>query len=465
MARPSAERHGQCPEGSPWEWLTTLLRAQLNCGWWLSTWLPGVLAVGIVGTFALLWARWQRAAVVPLVWWGIGAGLGLAAVVAWLQARQRFESRASARILLEDALGLHTRLTSAAAGVGPWPEPVSGDDRRWPVTWRWQRPVGMFALVAVMLTAAALVPVASARAVTRQVIEKPTDAAVVERWNDALRREEAIDERSAEAIEQQIAELLERPRDQWYEHASLEAASALREQTAADLEALAKNLATAADAAAKLASISQQATAEQRAAAAATLAAASERLASGDIHPGAKASAAGKAAGLSREELRQLAATLRDNGQRLKNALAQAGDIELTFEEAPPCDGCEPCVACAECRGGRPCAHACEACRSGKGAGKGSVNRGPGAYENRFADRERRATARPEQIGLPADDARAAPGELLGVIDGGEAPEPEAYAGPQAGGAVEHRGSGGTAARIDNLVPAEQETVRRFFRP
>jgi phosphopantothenoylcysteine decarboxylase/phosphopantothenate--cysteine ligase len=43
------------------------------------------------------------------------------------------------------------------------------------------------------------------------------------RWIDELQREKAIDERSAGAVNDRIEEILERPRDAWYEHATLEA--------------------------------------------------------------------------------------------------------------------------------------------------------------------------------------------------------------------------------------------------
>ncbi|WP_156346017.1 hypothetical protein [Verrucomicrobium spinosum] len=36
-------------------------------------------------------------------------------------------------------MGLKTRLTAAAQGVGPWPEPA--EKITWPVRWRWQPPV------------------------------------------------------------------------------------------------------------------------------------------------------------------------------------------------------------------------------------------------------------------------------------------------------------------------------------
>lgn len=444
---PSACERDAADDARYWQRRTALLRAQVNAGWWLSAWLQGVLLVAIGGAFAVLWTRWQHEAAVPVVWQGIAGALAVAALAAWWSARPHFESAASARVLLEDAAGLHARLTAAAAGVGPWPARPADGDRRWPVVWRWRRPLALATVVTTMLAAATFVPMATARGIARQVIEKPRDAAVVERWNEALRRDAVIDEASGEAIDRRIADLLERPRDRWYENSSLEAAATLREQTAADLDALARNLDAAREAAARLAAATDGGSAADKAATAAALAAAAERLAGAALRPGTPFDRARLGAGLSAEQCRDLAASLRDNGQRLRAALAQAGGIELTFVESKQ-DA--PCNACQGCRMGGPCDHA-------------HVSRGPGATDNRFTDREQRSSARPEQLGVKPDADRAAPGQLLGVVDGDQTPEPEAFTGPQAGGAVADPGAGGSAARVDDLLPGERDTVRRYF--
>ena len=109
------------PSAAHWERRARLLAAEINAGWWLSSWLPTALVIGIAGTFALLWARWQAVELVPFAWGAIGVALVVAGVAAWFTSRPRFESVASARVLLEERLGLHARLSSAAAGVGDWP--------------------------------------------------------------------------------------------------------------------------------------------------------------------------------------------------------------------------------------------------------------------------------------------------------------------------------------------------------
>ena len=449
-----------------WERRARLLAAEINAGWWLSSWLPTALAIGLAGTFALLWARWQALELVPFAWGSIGVALVLAAVAAWFQSRPRFESVASARVLLEERLGLHARLSSAAAGVGDWPGRRIDLDGRWPVRIRATRPAMLLAMVGAMLAAAMVIPVADAGAFRRRAIEAPADAEIVSRWVDELQREEAIDERSASEVNERIEAILERPRDAWYEHATLEAAGTLREQTAAELAALARNLAAAEQAAASLAA-SPAGSEKHRDSQA--LAAAARQLALGGMRPAGDAGeklgkeAAEALADLSPEQLRELAAALRANRSKLKAALARAANFDLAaLGPDSDCEGCKPCGICQECREGKPCKKgACAACSR---AGRGGISRGPGEAPMKAGKEEDLGATRRELVTAPTDVERSAAGELLDVIDAEHAVDESAYAGPQAGGTIAPAADGGGPSRVDNLLPREQDAVRRFFK-
>ncbi len=449
-----------------WERRARLLAAEINAGWWLSSWLPTALAIGLAGTFALLWARWQALELVPFAWGSIGVALVLAAVAAWFQSRPRFESVASARVLLEERLGLHARLSSAAAGVGDWPGRRIDLDGRWPVRIRATRPAMLLAMVGAMLAAAMVIPVADAGAFRRRAIEAPADAEIVSRWVDELQREEAIDKRSASDVNERIEAILERPRDAWYEHATLEAAGTLREQTAAELAALARNLAAAEQAAASLAA-SPAGSEKHRDSQA--LAAAARQLALGGMRPAGDAGeklgkeAAEALADLSPEQLRELAAALRANRSKLKAALARAANFDLAaLGPDSDCEGCKPCGICQECREGKPCKKgACAACSR---AGRGGISRGPGEAPMKAGKEEDLGATRRELVTAPTDVERSAAGELLDVIDAEHAVDESAYAGPQVGGTIAPAADGGGPSRVDNLLPREQDAVRRFFK-
>ncbi|MEI8317907.1 MAG: hypothetical protein WCH79_08170 [Planctomycetia bacterium] len=452
-----------------WERRARLLAAEINAGWWLSSWLPTALVIGIAGTFALLWARWQALELVPFAWGAIGVGLVLAAVAAWFTARPRFESVASARVLLEERLGLHARLSSAAAGVGDWPGRRIDLDGRWPVRLRATRPALLLTLVGAMLAAAMVIPVADAGAFRRRAIEAPADAEIVSQWIDELRREKAIDERSAGEVNERIEEILDRPRDAWYEHATLEAAGTLREQTAAELAALARNLAAAEQAAADLAAAPSGDASREKQRNSQALAAAARQLALGGMRPAGDAGvklgkeAAEALTDLSPEQLRELAAALRANRSKLKAALARAANFDLaTLGSESDCEACQPCGVCRECRDGKPCKQgACAACKK---AGRGGITRGPGEAPMKAGAEEDLGATRRELVTAPTDVERSAAGELLDVVDAEHAVDESAYVGPQAGGSIAPTADGGGPSRVDNLLPREQDAVRRFFK-
>lgn len=426
-----------------WQAAATRLAREINLGWWLAGWLPWAVAVGLVGTFAMLATR-LRGGSPGWVWAGIVLMLGVAAVLAWRRNRHRFETTASARVRLEEALGLKARLTAAAAGVGSWPDRPAVQALDWPVRWRWQRPAAWAAVVAALLLIAARVPMADARSARKHAIERPTDARVVDSWLDELAREQAVDERSIDRVRQRIAELMERPDEKWYEHASLEAAGTLKEQTAADLRELAENLAKAEQAAAKLREMTDAVPEKLREALAKDLKLAALALELGDFKPPADLAELLRdiqgrdLGGLTPAECRGLCKKLGENRESLRKALAESPEFALD--------------AFAVLGAGQP----------GPLPGDGGVQRGRGDAELTLGPENDLGTKRKERVTQPLDPDRAAPDELLAVVEGEHEVDTEAYTGPQAGGTAK-KGDGGSAVQVDNLLPGEQAAVRRFF--
>ena len=429
-----------------WQATATRLAREINLGWWLAGWLPWAVGVGLVGTFAILATR-LRGGSPGWVWTGIALLLGAAAIVAWQRNRHRFETTASARVRLEEALGLKARLTAASAGVGSWPDRPAVQALAWPVRWRWERPAVWGAVVAALLVIAARLPVADARSARKHAIERPTDARVVDSWLDELAREQAVDERSIERVRQRIAELMERPDEKWYEHASLEAAGTLKEQTAAELRELAENLAKAEQAAAKLREMTDAVPQKLREALAKDLKLAALALELGDFKPPADLAEMlrnlqGRDLGrLTPGECRGLCKKLSENRESLRKALAESP--EFSWEDFAVLGDGED-----EGENGRP--------------GQGGLSRGRGDAELTLGAENDLGTKRKERVTQPLDPDRAAPDELLAVVEGEHEIDKEAYTGPQAGGTAK-KGNGGTAVQVDNLLPGEQAAVRRFF--
>lgn len=417
-----------------WQTAALKLAREINLGWWLAGWLPMAVAIGLLGMFGMLFVRWRGGSSL-VVFLTIATALGVAAVVAWWRGRTRFETTASARVRLEEALGLKARLTAASAGVGSWPDRPSPESRAWPVRWRWERPLGWVSVMVALLVLSARVPVANPDAPKTYTIEKPPDARVVEQWMDALRREEAVDERSVERVRDRIAELMERPSEDWYEHASLEAAGTLKEQTAAELAELVDNLAKAEAAAAALQEMSDAMPQALREALAKELGKAARALELGGMKPPAELLELVdmlEQSDLTPSECRGMCKKLGMNRERLLRALAEAPEFDL---------------------GAIPMAGA---------PGVGGTKRGKADAELTRGEEHDLGTTRKERVKQDLDLERAAPDELLSVIDGEHDIDETAYQGPTAGGTAKE-GDGGTSAEIDSLVPAEQAVVRRFF--
>jgi len=420
-----------------WQSATRRLAREINVGWWISWWVPMAVAIGLVGMFAMLFVRWRGGAS-GMVLVGIVIALSAAGVVAWWRCRSRFESMASARVRLEDSLGLKARLTAASAGVGSWPARPADTSFMWPVRWRWRQPIGWIAAITVLLMLAARVPVDDPSGPKTYSIEKPPDARVVEQWMDALRREEAVDERSVERVRERIAELMERPSEDWYEHASLEAAGTLKEQTAAGLAELMENLAKAEAAAAQLREMTDAVPQDVRDVLAKDLKLAAFALEVGGFKPPADlAELLRELQGRDPSELTPgacegMCEKLGANRELLLRALADAPELDverLAILGIP---------------------------------GVGGIERGRGDAELTLGEEHDLKTTRTEKVNQALDAARAAPDELLAVIDGEHDIDETAYSGPTAGGTAK-KGDGGTSVEVDSLLPAEQKVVRRYF--
>ena len=69
-----------------------------------------------------------------------------------------------------------------------------------------------------------------------------------------------------------------------------------------------------------------------------------------------------------------------------------------------------------------------------------------------------------ETLKNPLNLSRLATGDALSVTNGAAKIDPKAYQGPQQGGATSAPGDGGAAVWQKSLIPAERETLKRFFK-
>jgi len=401
------------------------------------------MGVAIMGAVSVLLVRWFARDHLPWVWWSLGGFVFIGAILSWCMARGRFENQAAARVRLEDALGLKTRLSAATDGVGAWPEIPSSI--QWPVSWRWQRPALVAAFAAIMMMAALFIPMSEREGEQPRVIEKPSAVQDVEEWMADLRKEEAVEEESLKEIEDKVAELLKRPAENWYEHGSLEAAGNLKEQTAEMLRELSQNLADAERSASALQAAGSGLPQAAKDALAQQLKEAGQNLASAGMKPNEQLLKQLQQMGaqglqnLSQEQLKELAEQMKQNADALQKALQNSPEIELT-----------------QCQGSGE--------KEGEGPGRGGINRGPGEAPLSLAREEANLnTEKMEQVTSDLDFKRLAPGDLMGTSDGKHEVD-ETAKGPQQGGVIQHAADGGAAVWQHSLLPEERETLRRYFK-
>jgi len=293
-----------------------------------------------------------------------------------------------------------------------------------------------------MLTLAARVPISQNEITKQRVIEKPSDVKQVEQWIENLRKEEATEEKSLEEVEKKIAEMLQRPSENWYEHGSLEAAGNLKDQMTEMLRELSENLADATRAALALQAAGDAMPQEAKDAFANELASALQGLRAGGIKPNEqllkqlqKMAGTNGMGNLSKEQLQKLVQQMQQNALALQEALKNSPQLML--------------VMLAGC-----CA-----------AGNGGIDRGPGTAPITFSqDETNLGTKKTEAVASQIDMNRIAPGDVLGVQNGRHEVNKNGDTGSKQGGGIQGAGDGGAAVWQNSLMPAEREALKKYFK-
>ena len=213
-----------------------------NFGRTLSRFLPGCLGVSATFACALFVARQYGSS--GQGWWIVyGTALLLCAGTAiWLAHRRGFFTVGDAMVRLETHLGLHNRLSAAIAGVGTFPPPQLAPDG---YSFRWQKIAPPLAGSLALVLIAAVVPVT--RPAADFVPETPPVAlARTADLLDLLKKSDLVQEPALEDFHERLEQLREQPARDWYSQSSLEAADNLRGQTEQSLQALQRDLRTAA---------------------------------------------------------------------------------------------------------------------------------------------------------------------------------------------------------------------------
>jgi hypothetical protein len=217
--------------------------AQVNGARWLGFAVPAFAGWSFASGCLLFITRRAGWSARPVAFTTVLA-VGLIAGLAFRRMRRHWYTREDGLVHLDAVLGLHNRLSSAAAGVGQWPAPVllaNGGFR-----WRWQRLAIPMALAACFLTAAIWLPIAPDSPSIPSKMETPLVWSQMAAAVEELKRNQVADPDALAAIEQKLEALRQQAPEVWYSQSSLEAGAALRDETDHAIASLEHNLNSAA---------------------------------------------------------------------------------------------------------------------------------------------------------------------------------------------------------------------------
>lgn len=420
-----------------WRRIARRVSARVNLAWWLQTLSGPLLLVGITGAFALLLIR-RGAPGIPaesFAAWTIAA-LALLALACWWIARRHFESADASMVRIEDKMHLHSSLSAARAGVAPWPPVPEKIDAG--LRWNWKRVLVAPIAALSFLAAGNLLPLPAA---PRDLPgSEPIAWGELEEDLDLLEQEDIADEEYLEEMRERIEELRSRDKEEWFEHASLEATDSLEDSHRRELERFERELSRMDRTLGNFRESAGTIDSERREQLLEQFDQSLLGLESGSLKPNAELL----------ERLGQL-----DPGQLSSLSAEQVAELRRKLQKSAQ--------ACKECQGeGDPGA---QGAGDGKMAGsmpsKGGISRGPGHAGGVLGDpNEQLETGELEPL-ASLDPTDSLPGDLLGLQD--SEPEVDRSESSRSGGTIGNAGIGGDRVWRESLDPDEQRALKRYF--
>ena len=414
----------------------TALRYNIGCV--LGNFLSGGLGLSALFACALLIAREQGAAGAG-AWTAYALGLLACLLFAWWRARRGFFTSSDALARLDWQMGLHNRLSAAAAGVGEFPaaRPVADG-----YTFRWRRIVPPVAGAIALVGTAACLPLSKRAALFTPAVP-PTAWTQAARWLDSLQKSGLLQEPALAETRARLEQLQRQPARDWYSQSSLEAGDSLRDQTAQSIDALQRDLRSTLSDMDAMQRFTDQTSASEIKSVGENLDNALKGLELGNLP-------------LNKELLDPLKQADLDDLKTLTPE--QTEELKRRLK-----DGAQICQACL--RPGEPVGDpkdlmllATPPRKDGKFApGGGSQNL---TLNEKPTDLGSSAT---EAVSNP-DLSHALPGDMMGVGKGEHTVDPAKYTGPAGGGAITSQGAGGDTVWRDDLTPNEREVLKNFFK-
>lgn len=433
-----------------WRHIARRTRTKVNVAWWLDCFAPMLVGLSMLAAGVVLYLRsTEGSPLSPWMFGGFAAALLLVAATAWLTARGRFIHQRDALARLDDQLHLHNALTTANQGVGAWPQPPAAAINCG-LEWRWPRVVAPFAISAILVLAAFLVPVTAIQSAALPPPSHPLAWEQIEDWLQTLEEADLVEEQALDDVREKIEQLRRQPEEEWFSHSSMEASDSLRDALDKQIEQLGSNLADSERDLNAFQNFSSQMTEGTKNQLLQEYRQAMKNLATGSLPLDSKMMEALKnldpsqlqnLSQLSKEQLDQLRQQLKKGAQACKKAgFGKEGGL-------PSLEGDMIAYLMK---------------KNGMGVGRGGITRGPGEAPIALGDPNNLGTNNLEAIQNP-DLSRAAPGDVIGV---GETQHDidKSKRGPQQAGAVKSTGQGGDTIWRESLLPVEKELLKRYFK-
>ena len=413
-----------------WRRQASLLALRVNTGRRLARLLPVFVGWSLLITVAVVFVKQGGGEAWP-IWIGFSCGSVLLALgVGMIPVRNRFTIQ-DAFVRLDLHHSLHNRLTSAASGIGPWPDPQA--DSNHGLAWHWPRIVVPLAVAALLVGASGRMPVRETEGVDRAPIDPPLAWRQMDEWLDTLAEGGSIEKEALEEWAEKVEDLHGQPEDEWYSHKSLESGDTLKDQLETSIRSLAGNLEKTNQALAKFSGMEGN------------FGGLENPPSFDELIHGIEIAGLPLRKDLL-EDLNKVA--LPDSNMATPVALK---DIQEECKQSA--------VVCAEALGGSGGTPASANVKRDRGAG---TARGAGIVPLDLAEEARDlGTQRVEA--LPNDNgSRAQVGEVVGVGQARHDIE-RSYAGPKPAGEIDSYGSGGGTVWRNSLAPKEKKILQRYF--
>ena len=226
---------------SRWLAIAKATARRFNWAWFLEKLSLPLLIAGLIGAGMVMLARreWIAFPWLPSLAVAIGI-LAVVALIAWLVARRHFTSTEKALVRIESAMSLNNSLTAAQKGVAPWPQVAA--ETKDGTSWNWPRLLIPPLATLLLLSAAFLLPISAKLDPSVGPPEEPSNRQSLQASIDELRKEDVIDEEYLDELEKKVEELREQPKEEWFDHSSLEATDTLKESHEQQLKELERDL-------------------------------------------------------------------------------------------------------------------------------------------------------------------------------------------------------------------------------